>query len=232
MPSRALQDRISRRLRKAGVPGSPELSSKLERYLTLLSRWNSKINLTAFQLADPSDEAIDRLLVEPVLAAGQIAPSVRRVIDIGSGSGSPAIPLLLAIPALTGTMVESKTRKAVFLIEALRHLEVTNWTVETARFEQLLTRPDLHEAFDALTIRALRIEKSTLLTLQAFVRPGGELHLFQAGQRVLKLDPSAFPLIPDRNIPLVESLGSTLTVLRKDVPRGTSASRTAAQRST
>jgi hypothetical protein len=110
----------------------------------------------------------------------------------------------------------------VFLIEALRHLGVTNWTVETARFEQLLTRPDLHEAFDALTIRAVRVEKPVLLTLQAFVRPGGELYLFQGGQRPLKLDHSTFPLLPDRTMPLVESLGSTLTVLRKYVSRGTS----------
>jgi 16S rRNA (guanine527-N7)-methyltransferase len=222
VPSRALQNRISRRLRKAGIVVSPELVSNFERYLSLLSRWSSKINLTAFDLADPSDEAIDRLLVEPAVAAGQIAPQAQRVIDIGSGSGSPAIPLLLSMPRLTGTMVESKTRKAVFLLEALRHLGVSNWTVETARFEQLLTRPDLHEAFDALTIRAVRVERPVLLTLQAFVRPGGELYLFQGGQRRLKLDHSTFPLLPDRSVPLVESLGSTLTVLRKDVPRGTS----------
>ena len=200
---------------------STEVVSKFERYLSLLARWNSKINLTAFDLSDPTDEAIDRLLVEPAVAAGHISPAIQRVIDIGSGSGSPAIPLLLALPRLSGTLVESKTRKGVFLLEALRHLDVGSWTVETARFEQLLTRQDLHEAFDALTIRAVRVETSVLLTLQAFVRQEGELYLFQAGQRRLKLDHATFPLVSERAVPLVESLGSTLTVLRKDVPRGT-----------
>ncbi|HXW10878.1 MAG TPA: RsmG family class I SAM-dependent methyltransferase, partial [Steroidobacteraceae bacterium] len=194
---------------------------RLERYLSFLTKWNNKINLTAFSLVEPSDEALDRLLVEPVIAAAHIPDASRRMIDIGSGSGSPAIPLLLAAPRLGGTMVESKTRKGVFLLEALRHLEVSNWTVETARFEQLLTRADLHEVFDGLTIRAVRMEKPVLLTLQAFVRPGGALYLFQATQRRLALDHSSFPLLEDRTVPLVESLSSSLTILRKDVPRGT-----------
>jgi 16S rRNA (guanine527-N7)-methyltransferase len=219
--SKALQERITRRLRKAGASYQPALVQQLERYFSFLTKWNNKINLTAFQLVEPSDEAIDRLLVEPVIAAAHIPDAARRMIDIGSGSGSPAIPLLLAAPRLSGTMVESKTRKAVFLLESLRHLEVSQWTVETARFEQLLTRSDLHEGFDGLTIRAVRMEKPVLLTLQAFVRPGGALYLFQATQRRVTLDHSAFPLVEDRTVPLVESLSSSLTIVRKDVPRGT-----------
>jgi len=219
--SKAIQERIARRLRKAGASHQPELVQRLERYLSFLAKWNSKINLTAFRLVEPSDEAIDRLLVEPVVAAAHIPDASRRVIDIGSGSGSPAIPLLLAAPRLSGTMVEAKTRKAVFLLEALRHLDVSSWTVETARFEQLLTRPDLHEGFDGLTIRAVRMEKPVLLTLQAFVRSGGALYLFQATQRRITLDHSAFPLVEDRTVTLVESLSSSLTIVRKDVPRGT-----------
>jgi 16S rRNA G527 N7-methylase RsmG len=59
--SKALQERIARRLRKAGASHQPELVQRLERYLRFLTKWNSKINLTAFRLIEPSDEAIDRL---------------------------------------------------------------------------------------------------------------------------------------------------------------------------
>jgi 16S rRNA (guanine527-N7)-methyltransferase len=219
--SRALSDKITRRLRKAGASVQASAVGQLEKYLSLLARWNSKINLTAFDLKEPSDEAIDRLVVEPVLAAQHIQPATKTLIDIGSGSGSPAIPLLLATPGLRVTMVESKTRKAVFLIEALRHLDVSGSRVETARYEQLLTRPDFHEGFDALTVRAVRVEASTLLTLQAFLRPGGDLLLFHSSSRPFRIDQSAFPLVPGATVPLVESLASQLVVLRKDVPRGT-----------
>ena len=219
--SRALNDKIARRLRKAGAALTPTAISQLEKYLALLARWNSKINLTAFDLKEPTDEAIDRLVTEPVLAAHHIPSSVRSVIDVGSGSGSPAIPLLIATPRLNVTMVESKTRKAVFLLEALRHLEVTDSRVETARFEQLLTRPEFHEGFDALTIRAVRVEPSTLMTLQAFLKPGSDLYLFHSSSRPFKIEASAFPLVHLTSVPLVESLSSHLVVLRKDVPRGT-----------
>jgi 16S rRNA (guanine527-N7)-methyltransferase len=218
---RSLTDKINRRLRKAGAALPAPTLRQLENYLTLLGRWNSKINLTAFDLKDPSDEALDRLIVEPVLAAQHIPASQRTVIDIGSGSGSPAIPLVLASPRLAITMVESKTRKAVFLLEALRHLSVNGSHVETARFEQLLTKPAFHEGFDALTIRAVRVEASTLLTLQAFLRTGGDLYLFHSSSKPFRIDQAAFPLVVVGTIPLVESTASQLVVLRKDVPRGT-----------
>ncbi len=67
-------------------------------------------------------------------------------MDVGSGGGSPAIPLKLAVPRLRLTMVEAKARKSAFLREAVRHLGLEQRSVETARYEELLARPDLHEA--------------------------------------------------------------------------------------
>ena len=74
-------------------------------------------------------------------------------------------------------MVESKTRKSVFLAEAIRHLPLPHASVETARFEELLSRPDLHEGADLLTVRAVRVETRTLMTLQAFLKPTGAAFL-------------------------------------------------------
>ena len=78
-------------------------------------------------------------------------------------------------------MVESKTRKAVFLTEVCRHLGMSSAVVETARFEQLLSRPELHESADVLTVRAVRVESRVLVTLQAFLRPDGQLLWFRGG---------------------------------------------------
>ena len=55
-------------------------------------------------------------------------------------------------------MVEVKTRKAVFLREAVRTLGLRDAEVETSRFEELLPRAGLHEALDLVSIRAVRIE--------------------------------------------------------------------------
>lgn len=215
MNPRDLHDRLSKRARKAGSPLSPALAFQLEQYFSLLAKWNAKINLTAFNLQEPKDEAFDRLLVEPLVAAQHLPVHATSIIDIGSGSGSPAIPLRLAAPHVRLTMVEAKTRKAVFLLEASRHLGLTDAIVETARFEHLLTRPELHESFDVMTIRAVRVEAATLVTLQALLKPGGLLFWFQGAGRDVKPDLLAFPLVLARVVPLVESSGSRLVVLAK-----------------
>jgi 16S rRNA (guanine527-N7)-methyltransferase len=177
--SRDFQDRLGRRARRAGVSLTPDLGSRLEAYYRLLAAWNQKINLTGLNLAEPTPDALDRLLVEPLVAARDVPTGVRRLIDIGSGGGSPAIPFALATPGAGLLMVESKTRKSVFLREAIRAVELANSDVATARFEELLARPDLHEAHDVLTIRAVRVETRVLIALQALVRPGGHLFLFR-----------------------------------------------------
>jgi 16S rRNA (guanine527-N7)-methyltransferase len=187
------------------------VAARLTAYYELLSRWNRKINLTS--LENP-DEAIDRLLLEPVAAARHLpAPDVS-IMDIGSGGGSPAIPMKLVMPGVSLTMVEVKARKSAFLREAVRSLGLENTTVETSRYEELLARPELHERFGVLSLRAVRVEVRTLLTLQAFVAPSRLIFLFRgpSGPDVPDLVP---PLRWIASVPLVETLQSRLTILQK-----------------
>ena len=181
-------------------------------YYELLDRWNRKINLTA--LDDP-DEAVDRLLLEPILAARHLPRSDGRMMDIGSGGGSPAIPMKLAAsPSASLTMVEVKARKSAFLREAIRVLELPNTSVETTRYEELLTRPELHESFDVLSVRAVRVELRTLLTLQAFLKTGGSLFMFRGPSGPAQ--PDTVPMLSWVSThPLVDTLQSRLTILKK-----------------
>lgn len=199
-----------------------ELIEKIATFYALLFRWNQKINLTS--LADP-DEAIDRLLLEPLLAARYVPASAARFMDIGSGGGSPAIPLKLALPSLQLTMVEAKVRKSAFLRDAARHLGLGATDVETIKVEELLARPQLHEAFDLISMRAVRIEMRVLNTMQAFLRPGGHVLLFRGPH-----GPAEPVIVPPMRwidtYPLVETLQSRVTLLQKrpigaHVPRGT-----------
>lgn len=202
--------RLARRARRVNLSIPTELADALLAYLELLALWNSKINLTA--LDDP-DAAIDRLILEPLLAARHV-PTAASVIDIGSGGGSPAIPLKLAAPRIKLWMVESKTRKSAFLREAIRQLDLRESFVETKRYEELLSSPTLHESMDVVTIRAVRVESATLLGLQAFLRPGGELFLFRAsGDGAVDYIPP--PMKLEAEEPLVESLRSRLIRIQK-----------------
>ena len=207
---------MKRRAKAAGLTLNADLVEKLEVYYQLLTKWNAKINLTAFKLTPEGDEtAIDRLLIEPVVAARYVAENARTLLDAGSGGGSPAIPLKLASENLHLRMVEVKTRKAVFLREAVRALGLRDAEVETSRFEELLPRAELHEALDLVSIRAVRIETRTLLTLQAFLRTGGKLLLFRGSHRSELEDSPPTPLSWMATYPLVDSLHSKLVVLSK-----------------
>jgi 16S rRNA (guanine527-N7)-methyltransferase len=204
--------RLARRASRAGLFLSDELTASLSAYYELLSRWNRKINLTAL---DHPDEAIDRLLLEPVIAARHFRLSDHRLMDVGSGGGSPAIPMKLTSPSVALTMVEVKARKSAFLREAVRQLSLSETNVETSRYEELLARPELHESFDVVSLRAVRVETRVLGSLQAFVTPGGSIFLFRgpSGPEV----PTGLvpPLEWAATHPLVESLQSRLTILVK-----------------
>ena len=96
MAARDLRTRLQKRAIRAGVFLSADVAEKLAAYYELLARWNLKINLTAIS---DIDEAIDRLLLEPVIAVRHL-PTSGKLLDVGSGGGSPAIPLHLAAPQL------------------------------------------------------------------------------------------------------------------------------------
>ena len=205
---------------------TPDLAAQLEVYYRLLATWNTKINLTGLKLSEISPDALDRLLIEPVVAAKYVQAGASRMLDVGSGGGSPAIPLALAVPNTRLLMVESKTRKSVFLREAIRALEMNGAEVVTTRFEELLARPDLHEAHDLVTIRAVRVEARVLGTLQAFTKPGGQIFLFRGSGHSDPSESVTPPLAWKATYPLLESLRSRLVVLEKravagGVPRGT-----------
>jgi len=208
---RDFRTRLTKRARKAGVFLPEDLVAQLSAYYELLERWNRKINLTAL---DNPDEAIDRLLLEPIAAARHFPSADASLMDIGSGGGSPAIPMKLCAPGLRLTMGEAKARKSAFLREAVRALRLERTAVETARYEELLARPELHETFDVLSLRAVRVEIRTLFTLQAFVRRGGLLFLFRGPG-----GPDAPEVVPPlrwvATVPLIETLQSRLTLLQK-----------------
>lgn len=208
-----IREKLARRASKVGVSVPGSVSDKLEVYFELLRKWNRKVSLTALPVEDAGDEAVDRLLIEPLVAARFLPCRDAVAIDIGSGGGSPAIPLKLLVPGISMRMVESKTRKAAFLREVIRALELEKTEVEAVRFEELLIRPALHDATDVLTMRAVRIDAKTLAGLQSFLKPNGLLFLFGTRSAATKATSSHFT--PISTHPLIKQWGSQLEILQK-----------------
>ena len=168
--------RLLARAEAAGITIGREVERGLSAYHDLLARWNRRINLTS--LTD-SDADLDRLLLEPLAAALHIGRDAK-LLDIGSGGGSPAIPLRIARPDLMLTMVEPRARKAAFLREACRQLSLTGCSVEQTRYEDFLSRVDRTESFDVVTVRALRVDQYALSNIARCVTPDGSVMLFHS----------------------------------------------------
>ena len=153
----------------AALQLEPALAAPLLAYLALLDRWNRTYNLTAVR--DPADmvarHLLDSLAMLPFVGDGALA-------DLGTGPGLPGIPLAIARPQLQVTLVESNGKKARFLREAVRTLQLRNARVAESRIESL----DEPAAYDAITARALA-------TLPLIVELGG--HLLKPAGRLLAM---------------------------------------------
>jgi 16S rRNA (guanine527-N7)-methyltransferase len=140
-------------------------------YIDLLLKWNAKLNLTAIR--DP-EEIVTRHFGESFFAGKQLFPlgdSGESVIDVGSGAGFPGLPLKLWSSNLELTLVESNQRKATFLREVIRALDLKSAAVLAERAESVSHRADL------VTLRA--VERFELILPIAFslVKPGGRIAL-------------------------------------------------------
>ena len=201
--------RLREAVKKAQIDVDSTQISVLEQYFDLLARWNRKINLTAFQLENAPEAAINRLFVEPLQAAARIERAPLRWFDLGSGGGSPAIPLKIVRPELRLTMVESRSRKAAFLSEATRSLGLTETEISQKRIEDLLDSGN-REILDIVTLRAVRTDEGLRKILSELLRPGGRLFLFGSDlgwEKRLSLD-------PEDELALAGG-GSRLFILRK-----------------
>jgi 16S rRNA (guanine527-N7)-methyltransferase len=201
---------IERRLALAGLTPPTSLPAALATYLEALARWNARINLTGHSLERPSDEAVDRLIVEPVSMARFIRPDDRQTIDVGSGGGSPALPFRLAAPGLQQVLVESRLRKAAFLREAIRLLGLKGVTVENRRLEELASDPKVTKA-DIVTMRAVRTDTTLCEAIRALLKPSGRFFWLTSVR-------GADATLPGFTVESVESLmpgsSSTLVVLK------------------
>ena len=207
------RDRLARRTRRAKAPITLAMLDPLEAYFRLLAHWNAKINLTSLTLEPPTDEAFDRLLVEPLAASKHIPTHASSVwVDLGSGGGSPAIPLKIARPALKLTMIESKERKGAFLREAVRILELHDAMVKTERFEVSAAAPEHAAATDLVTARAVRTDGEFFQAAGRLLKNDGQLFLFRPAHSPSP-DPYGWKRV--NTVPLVDSPPSFLSIFQR-----------------
>src|SRR6185503_3314996 len=137
----------------------------LARYLDLLAAWSARVNLSGARTAAERVAT----LVAPVVPVAAL-PESGRLIDVGSGNGSPGLVLALLRPDLRVTLLEPRLKRWAFLREAAR-------AAGRPEVEVLRQRHDEYDgpAARTVTVRALALPPAALAAL---AEPGGRLLVF------------------------------------------------------
>jgi 16S rRNA (guanine527-N7)-methyltransferase len=148
------------------TPLDEALLRKISRYLDLIVQWNARTNLTAVR----EPEAILQRQIGESLFAAQFVPQTGSLMDFGSGAGLPGIPIALLRPGLQVTLAESQGKKASFLREAARTVEIPLkiWSNRVERMPK-------SDRFDCVTMRAVDDSHRMIPIAMERIAPAGSL---------------------------------------------------------
>jgi 16S rRNA (guanine527-N7)-methyltransferase len=146
-------------------PLLPEAIEKFDAYLALILRWNARTNLTAVRDAEG---IIGRHFVESIACAQLLPEGIASLLDFGSGAGFPGIPIAICRPEIQVALAESQNKKAAFLQEASRTLNLS-FRVFAGRAETM------NERFDCVAMRAVDRMEEAVSAAAGLVGPAGWL---------------------------------------------------------
>ena len=154
-----------------GFKPTPTFCDQVRSYTELLLRWNQRISLTA--VTTPVD-ILRFHFGESLFAISAARMRGGRLADVGSGAGFPGLPLAMAVPALDVTLIESNTKKAAFLGELRRELEMEKAHIFHGRTNAL----GPVEMFEHVSGRAVGKYAELLEWAKKRLTPGGSVLLW------------------------------------------------------
>lgn len=143
---------------------------RFSQFADSLGLWSARTSLISCRTAS---ELVERHLLDSLA----ISPWVRdaaTIVDLGSGAGFPGVPLAIAHPDKRLILVEPRRRRANFLREVKRTLDLGNVQIVEARAEEGSRGAQLSLA-DAVVSRAVWADAGVLRVVSAWLRPSGTL---------------------------------------------------------
>lgn len=170
----AISDNLAEQVRSCLLYGIESLGLTLSKqaiwqllqYLLLLHKWNQRYNLTSIRdLKDMvSRHVLDSLSILPFIDG-------RTLLDVGTGAGLPGIPIAIAQPELTVTLIEANGKRVRFLRQVLLELMLPQVVVYQQRIENL----DISRRFDCITARAFADLSQLVSLAMPFLENNGRI---------------------------------------------------------
>ena len=150
--------------------------NEFEKYYEYLVSENEKYNLTAIKT---KDEAFIKHF-EDSLALGNIFDlNGKKLLDVGSGAGFPAIPLKICYPELEVTIIEPTLKRVNFMKSVVTMLGLKGIDVICARAEDVVRdidkSKDFIEMFDFVVARAVANLSVLLELLVQYAKVNGKI---------------------------------------------------------
>lgn len=164
---------LEEHLRECGAPTS---LVPFQNYVALLLENRSRLNLTG--ITSPAEAVSLHLLDALEILRRKGFHSGDRGIDVGSGPGIPGIPLAMALPGCTITLLDSRGKKVDCLRSMCERLRLKNASVLAGRAESVGRHPAYRERFDFAVTRALAPPPVALECCLPLVRPAGKAFLW------------------------------------------------------
>ena len=146
----------------------------------LLDEWTPKVNLIACR---SGMELVERHLLDSLSLAPLVADRAT-IVDLGSGAGFPGLPLAIARPDASVILVEARRRRASYLREAKRVLELADVRILELRAEQGPPE-DLTAVADIVVSRAVWSDESILPVAARWLNRGGRLLWMRGVKRLI-----------------------------------------------
>src|SRR3984885_3414999 len=164
-----------------GISLAAQHLQQIQKYISLLLLWNQKISLTSIE--NPQ-EIVSRHFGESFFASKFIENQRCRLADVGSGAGFPGLALKIVLPELQVFLIEQDTRKATFLNEVIRALNLTDAKVLRSPYEALA--PEI-ASFDVIVARAVGDHKSLLKWAAPRLNESGQAVLWIGAEDAARL---------------------------------------------
>ena len=172
-------------LEKAGIQLEETKLSQLSKYMDMVIEKNKVMNLTA--ITDPEEFALKHILDSLLILTNidefiKVKDTAISVIDVGTGAGFPGIPLKIACPEISLTLLDSLNKRLVFLDEVVAELGLDSVNTVHTRAEDGARKSTLRDSFDFAVSRAVASQSALTEYCLPFVKTGGYFIAYKSGE--------------------------------------------------